>query len=44
MKMIETTTKIPQQYQNIMFRGEGLPNSLRSLESIKDREEIIVVS
>ncbi|KAE9547334.1 hypothetical protein FO519_009454 [Halicephalobus sp. NKZ332] len=42
LKLIERTTSIPPQFQEITFRGEKLPASLYPLESINNFEEIEV--
>lgn len=43
MKRIETLTCILQDFQEIEFHGEQLPDFLHSLKSIKDFEKIKVV-
>lgn len=44
MKKIETITSVPPDFQDIMFRGDKLAASLHPLETVKNFEEISVVS
>ncbi|CAD6187531.1 unnamed protein product [Caenorhabditis auriculariae] len=44
VKEIESVTNIPQNFQQIEFRSEELPDSLHPLESINDFEELVVCS
>ncbi|CAI4224676.1 unnamed protein product [Auanema sp. JU1783] len=40
--LVKKVTKIPENYQEIHFRGEELPDTCHPFESIKEFEEIIV--